>query len=334
MKAITCTSYGTPDVLQITEVEKPTPGDNEVLIRIHATSAGPADCAFRQGDPFLLRLMNGLRRPRMIPGTELAGVVEVVGSRVTRFKQGDPVFAAAGTSYGAYAEYKVLPEDGVVALKPANMTLEEAAGITDGGLTALAFLKDHANLRPGQTILINGASGSVGVAAVQIARHLGAEVTGVCSTTNIALVLSLGADRVIDYTHEDFTRTGETYDVIFDAVGKSSFSRCRGALKDRGIYLTTVPTLDIFVQMARTARGGKKARFAATGLNQRQENLSALRELIEAGALRTVIDRCYPLEQIAEAHRYVETGHKKGSVVITVADSRRPQHPFVGSPAS
>ncbi|MFC5702394.1 NAD(P)-dependent alcohol dehydrogenase [Cohnella faecalis] len=319
MRAIKCAKYGTPDVLRLGEVQKPTPKDNEVLIKINATVVTPADCAFRKADPFITRFFCGLTKPKFVPGVELAGEVEAVGKDVTLFKRGDSVFGAAATGFGAHAEYKCLPETGVVALKPSNMSCEEAVAVCDGGLTALTFLRDIAKIQSGQKILINGASGAVGLYAVQLARYYGAEVTGVCSTTNAALVKLYGVDKVIDYTKEDFTKTGQTYDIIFDAVGKSSFSHCKGSIKPRGMYLGTVPTLAILFQTLWTSKfGSKKAIFSATGLKQSKENLIFLKELAEAGEIKSVIDRRYSLEQIAEAHRYVETGRKKGNVVITL----------------
>ena len=253
---------------------------------------------------------NGLLKPRHpILGQELAGEVEAIGRDVTRFKPGDQVFGM--DSFGAYAEYKCMPENGALAIKPANMSYEEAASVPNGALTALPFLRDKGNIRSGQTVLIYGASGSVGAAAVQLARYYGAEVTGVCSTANLEWVKSLGADQVIDYTREDFTENGRTYDIIFDTVGKRSFSECKGSLTDEGIYLSTVPTPAMMLQMVWPVKSsGKKGKFLAAGLRPAREkikDLVFLTGLIEAGKITAVIDRCYPLEQIAEAHRYVGT---------------------------
>jgi NADPH:quinone reductase-like Zn-dependent oxidoreductase len=316
MKAIVYTKFGPPGVLQLQEVEKPTLKANEVLIKIVATTVVKEDPDWRASPGF-----NGILKPRHpILGQELAGEVEATGRDVTRFSPGDQVFGM--DSFGAYAEYKCMPENGALAKKPANMSYEEAASLPNGALTALPFLRDKGKIQSGQTVLIYGASGSVGAAAVQLAKYYGAKVTGVCSTANLEMVHSLGADQVIDYTREDFTENGKTYDIIFDTVGKRSFSQCKGSLTTEGIYLSTVPTPEIMLQALLTAKGrSKKVKFAAAGLRPASEkikDLDFLTKLIEAGKIKPVIDRRYPLEQIAEAHRYVEEGHKKGNVVITV----------------
>ena len=327
MKAIVFEKYGPPEVLQLKEVEKPVPGDNELLIKVRATAVNATDPITRKGEPFIARLGTGLTRPKEpVPGDVLAGEIEAVGPAVTMFQAGDAVFGTTAPRLGAHAEYLCLPEDGALALKPANMTFEEAAAVCDGALTALPFLRDKGKIQPGQKVLINGASGSIGTFAVQLAKFYGAAVTGVCSSANVGMVKSLGADQVIDYTREDFTRNGQTWNIIFDTVGKSSFSRCKEALAPGGIYLTTVPTLGILPHMAWTSlAGSKKAIFTATGLRpaaDKAKDLAFLKDLVEAGKITTVIDRRYPLEQIAEAHRYVEQGHKKGNVVIIVAGAR------------
>jgi len=325
MKAIVCTRYGSPDVLELREVEKPSPTDNEILIKVHATTVSATDPISRKGKPFLSRLVPpSLTKPKYpILGDELAGEIEAVGKDVTLFKVGDQVYGCTGLGSGAHAEYKCLPEAGALALKPSNMTYEEAATVPSGALTALIFLRDKGHIQSGQKVLINGASGSVGTAAVQIAKYFGAEVTGVCSTANLEMVKSLGANKVIDYTKEALPKSGEVFDIIFDTVGKTSFSRCKGALKKRGVYLATFPGPVILLQMLWTSMAGsKKVIFDATSFKYSRADLSFLNELIEAGMIKSVIDRTYPLEQIAEAHRYVEKGHKKGNVVITVAESK------------
>jgi NADPH:quinone reductase-like Zn-dependent oxidoreductase len=324
MKAILHTKYGPPDELQLKEVEKPVPKEDEVLIKIHATTVTSSDCNIRNltfvPKLFLLptRMQFGFIKPKNnILGFDLAGDVEAVGVDVTRFRIGDQIFGTTEPAYGAHAEYICLPEDGVLTNKPANMTYEEAATIPVIANTALHFIRDLGNIQTGQEVLINGASGGIGTFAVQLAKYYGAEVTGVCSTTNLELVKSLGADQVIDYTREDFTKIGQTYDVIFDAVAKSSFSRCKSSLKENGLYLVTLPKLAVLLQMLSTSITGSKV-VKMEGAPARIENLIFLKELIEAGKLKTVIDRRYSLEQTAEAFRYVEQGHKKGNVVISV----------------
>jgi NADPH:quinone reductase-like Zn-dependent oxidoreductase len=324
MKAIVHTKYGPPDELELKEVEKPAPNEDQVLIKIHATTVTTSDCNIRNltfvPKLFLLpmRMQFGFTKPKNhILGFDLAGEIEAAGKDVTRFKKGDQVFGTTEPAYGAHAEYVCLPEDGVLTNKPANMTYEEAATIPVIANTALHFIRDLGNVQAGHKVLINGASGGIGTFAVQLAKYYGAEVSGVCSTTNLELVKSLGADKVIDYTREDFTKSGQTYDVIFDAVGKSSFSRCKSSLKKNGSYLVTLPKLAVLLQVLWTSIVGSK-KVKMEGAPAKVENLLFLKELIEAGQLKTVIDRRYPLEQIAEAFRYVEKGHKKGNVAITV----------------
>ncbi len=325
MKAIACTKYGPPDVLQITEVAKPTPKDNEVLIKVFATTANAADLRMRSADfPLIfwlpMRLMLGFSGPRGILGVELAGEIEAIGSVVTRFKLGDQVFASTGFGMGAYAEYNCLPEDAVLAEKPANMTYEEAAAVPHGALCALHYL-NKGNVQRGQKVLIFGASGSIGTYAVQLAKHLGAEVTGVCSTAKVDTVKSLGADHVIDYKQEDFTQNGEVYDVIFDTIGKSPFGGCVKALKENGFYLRAVHlTLPSMLRGLWTSMTSSKKVIGGVS-DYTIENLIFLKELIEAEQLTAVVDRSYPLEQIAEAHRYAETGQKTGNIAITVAQA-------------
>lgn len=320
VKAIVYTKYGPPDVLQLREEAKPVPRDNEVLVKILATTVSSGDVRLRKADPFLTRLCFGLTKPRIpILGVDLAGVVEAVGNAVTLFKEGDEVFGSAfDFGLGAYAQYKCLPENAVLAPKPANLSFEQAAAVFFGAHTALHFLR-KGNIEKGQQVLIYGSSGSIGTYAVQLADHFGAEVTGLCSTDNLELVKSLGARHVIDYTREDFTRSGRIFDVIFDTVGKSPFSGCVRALKEEGIYLRAVH-MTLLPMVLGVWTGLTSHRKVIGGVaHERTEDLLLLKDLIEAGALKPVIDRTWPLEQIAEAHEYVEKGHKKGNVVITVA---------------
>ena len=320
MKAIVCAKYGPPDVLQLEEVRQPTPKDNEVLIRIHAATVARGDCELRGLNvPILMGLMMriafGFRGPRRkILGQELAGEIESVGSKVKLFRKGDQVFALTGLHLGAYAEYDCLPEDGLVATKPPNMTYEEAAAVPAGGLHALALLR-KGNVQSGQKVLIVGAGGTVGTWAVQLAKSFGAEVIAVDSTVKLDMLRSIGADKVVDYTKADFADSGETYDVIFDVIGKSSFSACIKSLSESGVYLLGNPGLSQQIRRL-WASSGKKVIGGA--VSYRIEDLIFLKELIEAGKMRSVIDRRYPLEQIAEAHRYVDTGQKTGNVVVTV----------------
>jgi NADPH:quinone reductase-like Zn-dependent oxidoreductase len=319
MRAIVYSKYGPPDVLELREVEKPAPKDNEILVRIYATTVSTADVRLRKADPFLTRFYWGLLWPRKtILGVDLAGIVETAGKDVKRFKAGDEVFGSTfDFGAGAYAEYKCLPEHAVIGKKPANLPFEEAAAIFFGGHAALHFLR-KGKIQEGQKVLIYGASGSLGTFAVQIAKYFGAEVTGLSSTTNLELVASLGADHVIDYTKEDFTHNGPVYDVIFDTVGKSPFSGCVSSLKKKGIYLRAVHmTLPSIVQGIWTELTSDKKVIGGVA-HEKIEDLLFLKELIEDGNLKSVIDRTYPLEKIVEAHRYVEKGHKKGNVVVTV----------------
>jgi NADPH:quinone reductase-like Zn-dependent oxidoreductase len=323
MKAIICTKYGPPEVLRLEEVEKPIPKDNEVLIKVHATPVASGDAKFRGFIfPYFvwlpMRVIYGFRGPRnKILGSQLAGEIELVGKDVKLFSKGDQVF---GVSFGSCAEYVCLPEDSVMAVKPVNMTYEEAAAVPVAGLVALAFLRDKGKITSGQKVLIYGASGSIGTISVQLAKYYGAAVTGVCSTPNLELVKSLGADHVIDYTKEDFTENGEMYDIIFDTVSKSSFSRCKRSLTKKGIYLVTVPSLAIILQMLWTSMAGnKKLKFG--GESSKVEDLVFLKELVEVGKLKAVIDKCYPLEQTVDAHRYVDLGHKKGNVIINITST-------------
>ena len=331
MKAIVCSKFGQPEVLQLAEVEKPAPKSKEILIKVHATPVSFGDALARDFKavsprkfhmPFLFWLMGkfyfGFRKPKIsILGSEFSGEVESIGRDVKRFSPGDPVFGYRGPRMGAYAEYLCMPENGVVALKPAKMTFEEAAAVPYGAIMALNVLR-KARLQPGQKILVNGASGGIGPAIVQLAKsHFGAIVTGVCSTPRLEYVRSLGAEKVIDYTREDFADGGETYDCIVDILGKSSLARCKRSLKPKGRCLFVSFKMKQVFQMLRTSlSGGRKAVCIVS--TEKAEDLALIKELIEAGKIKTIVDRCYPLEQAADAHRYVEQGHKKGSVVITI----------------
>jgi len=325
MKAVVFEKYGPPEVLQLKEIEKPIPKENEVLIKIHATSVTAADWRMRKPDPFLARMMNGLFGPKKfnILGIELAGVVEAVGEEVTKFKPGDEVFGSTGFGFGAYAEYVCIPEDarssddGGITHKPTNLTFEESAVIPVGADTALFFLRTQGNVQPGQKVLIYGASSSVGSYGVQLAKYFGAEVTAVCSASNHDWVKELGADKLIDYRTEDFTQNEVTYDAIFDAVGKLSLRGSMKALKEGGVFLDAVHMMRRSVQAKFAPKKGNKRILGGTATGS-LDNLVLFRELIESGHLKPVIDRTYPLEDIVEATRYVETGRKKGNVVITV----------------
>ena len=328
MKAAVGRRYGPPDTVTVGDVPRPEPRDDEILVRVRAAAVGVVDGLARRGSPWYARVHFGLRRPRFpVLGCDFAGQVEAAGPAVTRFGVGEAVFGTIAPRFGAHAEYVCLPEHGAVAPKPANMSYPEAAALADA--TALCVLRDKAGLRPGQAILVNGASGAVGTAAVQLARHFGATVTGVCSGPHLRLVRKLGAESVVDYTRTDFSRAGRRYDVIFDVAGTSSFGRCRRVLNPEGVYLTTAPSPAIFVQMPWTARfGSRRAVVAFTGLRpaaEKQRDLLVIRELAEASALTPVVGACYPLARIADAYRRVDAGHKQGNVVVTLEDQADPE---------
>jgi NADPH:quinone reductase-like Zn-dependent oxidoreductase len=322
MRAAAHSKYGPPEVVGITDVAKPTAKDNEVLVRVHATTVNRTDCGFRAAKPFLVRFFTGFRRPKVtVWGTEFAGEVEAVGATVTSFEVGDRVFGYNEGAFGAHAEYVAIPEDGLVATMPVNSTFEEAAASTEGSHYALSLIR-AAKIRSGQDVLVNGATGAIGSAAVQLLKSLGARVTAVCGTEHIDLVKGLGADRVIDYTGEDFSKDAQTYDVVLDAVGKSSFSRCKRLLKPNGIYLSTdlgPLSQNPILALVTPLFGGKKVMFPIP--KQDREIVRYLKELIESGAFKPVIDRTYRLDQIVEAYRYVETGQKIGNVMISVKRS-------------
>lgn len=317
MKAIVYTKYGSPEVLELKEVEKPVPKDNEILVKIHATSVSTGDWRLRKPDPAAVRLFFGLMKPRIpILGGSLSGEVEATGKDVKLFKKGDQVFGSTGMSLGTYAEYKCLPENGLIVIKPNSMTHEEAAAIPFAGLTAVDFLK-KANIKPGQKVLIYGASGAVGTYAVQLAKYFGAEVTGVCSTSNLEMVKSIGADKVIDYTKEDFSKNGETYDVIFETVNKILLSNYKNSITEKGTLILGAAIVSQTLAGLWLSITSKKKVISGV-ISETLEGLNFLKGLVESGKLKPVIDKRYPLEQIAEAHHYAEQGHKKGNIVITV----------------
>ena len=331
MKAIVFTEYGTPDVLKIKEVAKPTPKDNEILVKVYATPVNYGDLTarnfgnltpseFNMPAPLYLpaRMSFGWNKPKInILGSELAGEVEAVGKDVTKFKAGDQVFAYLGMNMGANAEYVCIPESGSVALKPVSLSYEEASTLPYGAIMATSLL-GKANIQRGQKVLINGASGGIGSMAVQLAKHFGAEVTGMCGTPRLEFVKSLGADKVIDYTKEDFTQNGETYDLIFDILGRSSFSKLKRSLKPNGIYLLASYKMKALLEMLWTSITGSKQKVICAFANETPESLVFVKGLVEEGKIITIIDKCFPVEQAAEAHRYVESGHKQGNVVITI----------------
>ncbi len=328
MKAIIYTKYGTPEELQLKEIEKPVPKENEVLVKVHATTVTATDCVFRRGEPKISRLFTGLTKPKnQILGSEFAGVIEAVGKEVKLFKAGDKVIGTT-PGYGSYSEFICLPEEkSTLAKMSSNKSYEEAIACCDGFLTALPFLREKGRIHKGNSVLVIGASGSVGSAAVQLAKYFGAEVTGVCSKSSVKLVKSIGADKVVDYTKEDFTKLGETYDIIFDLVGKITFSQCKNSLKENGKFLEAAITLGVFPSVLRTSIfSNKKSMIMATGLRppaERTKDLNFITELVESGKIKPIIDKIFPLEKIAEAHSYVDKGHKKGNVVISIEHDSR-----------
>jgi NADPH:quinone reductase-like Zn-dependent oxidoreductase len=316
VKAIKYQKYGTADVIQMQEIEKPTPKENEVLIKVVETIVTPTDIASRTANPFMIRFFSGLIKPNIIPGSDFAGVVESVGENVTLYKKGDRVY---GVADGTHAEYVCQTKDGVITKMSPNIKFEETAGFCDAAMTALTFLRETANIQAGQKLLIIGASGAIGTFAVQLGKHFRAEVTGVCSTANVDFVKSLGAHEVIDYTKEDFSTNIDKYDIVFDAVGKSSFNLCKESMRENGIYLTTVPSMDVMRQMMLPSKiGNKKAKFVATGLIQTKEKLQFLNRLLEAGELKSIVGNRFSFDKIEEAHVYVETGHKIGNALIII----------------
>jgi NADPH:quinone reductase-like Zn-dependent oxidoreductase len=321
MKSVVVNSYGGPEVLNVENVDKPTPRENEILVKIKATAITAASTFMREGKPYLGRVFIGLRRPKAkTPGTDLSGVIEAVGATVTKFKVGDKVMAETGLTCGSYAEYICLGEDELIVQHPNNVSAEESTGIIDGACTAMGFFTDAGAITKGQKILINGASGSIGTAAIQLAKLSGAEVTAVCSGKNKALVLDLGADAVLDYTSTDLETTQEKFDIIFDAVGKLSFRKGKKLLTSKGVFMTPVLSFSALLNMMFVSPfAGRKLIFSATGMrkhNLRMLDLIALRDLLQSGEIKSVIDRVYTLSQIQEAHSYVDKGHKRGNVVV------------------
>lgn len=324
MKAIKYIKYGSPQVIRIVELDKPKPKENQVMIKVHASSVSPAECAFRSADPFVTRFFGGILAPKSIPGDMFSGEIVELGEKVTTFSIGDKVFGTTGPSMGAHAQYVVLDSNQAIVKMPENMSFEEGCSVSDGAIVALPFLRDQGSVHAGQHILINGASGSIGTYAVQLSKYYGATVTAVCSGNNIDLVKSLGADYAIDYTKEDFTQKKNAYDIIFDTVGKSSFPKCKAALKQDGIYMSTVPSFLLLLKsMISRKKAGKKAIFAATGLRKpsdKKADFQILGKLVHQGKLKTIIDRVYSMNEIVEAHEYVEKGHKVGNVVVKFQD--------------
>ena len=317
MKAIEVTKYGAPEFLQMTEVEKPSPKENEVLIKIHASAVSSGDARMRRADPFIIRFIFGFKRPRKpVLGVVVAGEIEAIGKEVTNYKIGDQVFGSSGMKFGAHAEYVSVPEDAVLALKPVNMTFEEAASIPFGATASMHFLR-IANIQPGQKVLIYGASGALGTMAVQLAKNYGAELTAVCSTANVELMKSLGADHVIDYTREDFTQNGEKYDVVFDTIGKVPLKQALNSLNEKGYLL--LASAGIGTMIGGSVRSLFISKRIVSGvIKETVKDMNFFKQLIEKGSLKAVVDRVYPLEQIAEAHAYVDKGHKKGNVIIAI----------------
>ena len=317
MKAVELTKYGAPEFLQMKEVEKPSPKENEILIKIHASSVSSGDARMRRADPFIIRLIFGFKRPRKpILGVVVAGEIEAIGKKVSNYKVGDQVFGSSGMSFGAHAEYVSVPENAVLAMKPSNMSYEEAASIPFGATASMHFLR-IANIQPGQKVLIYGASGALGTMAVQLAKNSGAELSAVCSTGNVDLMKSLGADQVIDYTQEDFTQNGEKYDVVFDTVGKSPLRKALKSLNESGYLLLASAGIGTMIGTSVKSLFIKK-KIVSGVIKETVKDMNFFKQLIEKGSLKAVIDRTYPLDQIAEAHAYVDKGHKKGNVIISM----------------